>query len=150
MPLRIRRSLRLAPGVKLNLSKSGVSVSVGRPGATVNFSKRGVYGTAGLPGTGISIRERLDSPTQGGHRSRHRESDAEPYYATLPAESSAEPAPAHPKPARVLALLAAWAATAGLRYIAGGSSEWVRTDDWFTWASTMYAIAVVWTLLKRR
>ena len=61
MPLRFRRSLRLLPGVKLNLSKTGTSVSLGGRGATVNISKRGVYGSVGLPGTGLSFRERLDT-----------------------------------------------------------------------------------------
>lgn len=54
MPLRFRKSFKVAPGVKLNLSKSGISTSVGKRGATVNFSKRGTRATVGLPGTGLS------------------------------------------------------------------------------------------------
>jgi len=69
MPLRFRRSLRLLPGVRLNISKTGTSVSVGGRGATANFSKRGVYGTVGLPGTGISVRERLDARSPARRRS---------------------------------------------------------------------------------
>lgn len=42
------------PGVRLNLSKSGVSTSIGRRGATVNVSKRGVRSTLSVPGTGLS------------------------------------------------------------------------------------------------
>lgn len=68
MPLRFRRALRLFPGVKLNISKSGTSVSVGGRGVTVNFSKRGVYGTVGIPGTGLSARERLDTPGSAATR----------------------------------------------------------------------------------
>jgi hypothetical protein len=57
---RFRRSLRLAPGVRLNIGKRGVtSVSVGKRGATVNFGKRGVTGTASLRGTGLSYRHRF-------------------------------------------------------------------------------------------
>jgi len=41
-------------GVRLNIGKTGFSLSVGKPGATVNLSKRGVRTTVGLPGTGIS------------------------------------------------------------------------------------------------
>ena len=59
MGFRFQRSLRLAPGLRLNLSKSGVSASLGRPGATVNIGRRGVQGSAGLPGTGLSYRQRV-------------------------------------------------------------------------------------------
>jgi Protein of unknown function (DUF4236) len=38
--LRFRRSIKLFPGVKINLSKTGVSTSIGRPGATVNLRAR--------------------------------------------------------------------------------------------------------------
>ena len=54
MGLRYRKRIKVAPGVHLNLSKSGVSTSVGKPGATVNFSGRGTKVTTGIPGTGIS------------------------------------------------------------------------------------------------
>jgi hypothetical protein len=40
--------------VRLNVGKTGFSLSVGKPGATVNLSKRGVRTTVGIPGTGIS------------------------------------------------------------------------------------------------
>jgi hypothetical protein len=54
MPVRIRKTFTLFPGVKVNLSKGGMSISVGRQGFTLNFSKRGVRQTTGLPGSGIS------------------------------------------------------------------------------------------------
>lgn len=54
MALRIRKSIKIAPGVKINLSKSGISTSLGGKGATVNLSKRGTRITTGIPGTGIS------------------------------------------------------------------------------------------------
>lgn len=54
MALRIRKSIKIAPGVKINLSKSGISTSLGVKGATVNLSKRGTRVTSGIPGTGIS------------------------------------------------------------------------------------------------
>jgi hypothetical protein len=62
---RIRRSIRLAPGVRLNLSKSGVSTSIGPRGATLNVGgKRGPRATVGVPGTGVSYTERLGEPAQ--------------------------------------------------------------------------------------
>lgn len=66
MGFRFRKSIRLLPGVRLNLSKSGVSTSIGRRGATVNLSERGARGTVGLPGTGLSYSQDL---TNSGRRS---------------------------------------------------------------------------------
>jgi hypothetical protein len=68
MGFRFRRSLRLAPGLRLNLSKTGLSATLGRPGASVNVGRRGVRGTVGLPGTGLSYETRLDRgrPSRGG------------------------------------------------------------------------------------
>jgi hypothetical protein len=54
MGFRFRKSFKILPGVKINLSKSGISTSLGGKGATVNLGKRGVRSTVGLPGTGIS------------------------------------------------------------------------------------------------
>jgi Protein of unknown function (DUF4236) len=54
MSLRFRKSVKIIPGVRLNLSKSGTSLSVGRRGFTTNLSKKGAKTTVGLPGTGLS------------------------------------------------------------------------------------------------
>jgi hypothetical protein len=54
MPVRFRKSFTLFPGVKVNLSKGGMSITVGTKGMHLNFSKRGVRQTVGLPGSGIS------------------------------------------------------------------------------------------------
>lgn len=56
---RFRKVIALGKFFRLNLSKTGVSASVGRPGATINIKKDRVDGTVGLPGTGISYKERL-------------------------------------------------------------------------------------------
>ena len=62
MGFRFRKSIKLFPGLRLNLSKSGVSASVGVKGATVNISDRGTRGTVGIPGSGISYSEKLSTP----------------------------------------------------------------------------------------
>lgn len=54
MALRFRKSFKIAPGVRINLSKSGLSTSVGGKGFTANLSKRGTRVTAGIPGSGLS------------------------------------------------------------------------------------------------
>lgn len=54
MPVRFRKSFNIFPGVKANVSKSGVSFTVGKKGYHLNFSNRGVKQTVGLPGWGLS------------------------------------------------------------------------------------------------
>ena len=54
MGFRFRKSVKLMPGVRLNLGKRGASVSVGGKGLTCNISKKGARTTVGLPGTGVS------------------------------------------------------------------------------------------------
>jgi hypothetical protein len=54
MGFRFRRSIRLGKGLRINLSKTGASLSVGRRGATVNFGPKGEKFTVGLPGSGLS------------------------------------------------------------------------------------------------
>ncbi len=53
---RFRKTFSLLPGVRVNLSKTGLSTSVGGNGATLNVGhgKRNV--TLGVPGTGLSYR----------------------------------------------------------------------------------------------
>lgn len=54
MAFRIRKSFKIAPGIRINVSKSGLSTSIGGKGTTVNLSKRGTKVTSSLPGTGLS------------------------------------------------------------------------------------------------
>jgi hypothetical protein len=61
MGFRFRRSVRLTPGLRINPSKMGASLSLDRRGATVNFSDRGTKVTIGLPGSGLSYSEMLHS-----------------------------------------------------------------------------------------
>jgi Protein of unknown function (DUF4236) len=63
MGWRFRKSFKLIPGVRLNLSKSGLSCSVGGAPFTLNVGQRGIYGTASVPGTGISFRQHFGSGT---------------------------------------------------------------------------------------
>lgn len=53
MSFRFFRRIKLLPGVTLNLSKSGPSLSFGPRGAKVTVGPRGTRYTAGLPGTGL-------------------------------------------------------------------------------------------------
>ena len=64
MGLRFHRRFKILPGLSINLSRSGISTSIGRPGATINIGRRGTRGTVGVPGTGISCSEQLSGPTE--------------------------------------------------------------------------------------
>lgn len=57
MGFRFRRSFRVFPGLRLNLSKSGVSTSIGDRGAWFTVGPRGTRATVGLPGSGLSYTE---------------------------------------------------------------------------------------------
>ncbi|HET6402325.1 MAG TPA: DUF4236 domain-containing protein [Candidatus Kapabacteria bacterium] len=65
MGIRFRKYIKILPGVRLNISKSGVSTRIGPKGFSVNVGKRGTYLNAGIPGTGIYEREKLS--TTGDH-----------------------------------------------------------------------------------
>jgi hypothetical protein len=54
MGFRFRRSIRILPGLRLNVGKRGVSTSIGVRGAHVTIGHGKVRETVGLPGTGIS------------------------------------------------------------------------------------------------
>jgi hypothetical protein len=63
MGLRFQRRIRIVPGVRLNLSKSGIGGSVGRNGLRLGLdAKRKRYFSVGLPGTGLSYRTFFGQP----------------------------------------------------------------------------------------
>lgn len=50
---RFYRRMRIFPGLSVNLSKSGPSLTVGMRGAHMTVGSRGLRKTIGIPGTGI-------------------------------------------------------------------------------------------------
>lgn len=67
MGFRFRKTISIIPGVRVNLSKSGVSASVGGKGESVNIGHDGrVRGTVGLPGTGVSYSDTISGGKRGG------------------------------------------------------------------------------------
>jgi len=72
MPFRFFRRTKIAPGVSLNLSKSGASVSLGPRGAKVTVGARGVRKTAGIPGTGMYWTEHSGYDSGSGRRRSRR------------------------------------------------------------------------------
>lgn len=71
MSLRFRRSIKLLPGVRLNVSKSTLGLSLGVPGARVSVNTRGdVYTSTGIPGTGLYNVERSSLKKRTGRRKK--------------------------------------------------------------------------------
>lgn len=68
MSFRFWRRIKIAPGVTLNLSKSGGSLSLGPRGAKFTVGPRGMRGTAGIPGTGLFYTKKLSSKKHRGKR----------------------------------------------------------------------------------
>jgi hypothetical protein len=63
MGFRFQRRIKILPGVRLNLSKSGIGVSVGPRGAHIGITARGQhYTSVGIPGTGLLWREYQHKP----------------------------------------------------------------------------------------
>ena len=58
MSLRIWRRFHVAPGVTVNLSKTGISASVGPRGAHITM-RRTPRATVGVPGPGVFLTERI-------------------------------------------------------------------------------------------
>src|SRR5258708_4768019 len=68
MSWRFRKTFKVLPGVKLNLTPNGLSATLGASPFTVNVGPRGAFGNVSNPGTGIWTRQRLDSPSHAEQR----------------------------------------------------------------------------------
>lgn len=85
MGMRFRKSKTIAPGVKLNLGKSGASVRFGGKGAGVTLNTKGkVTTSAGIPGTGLSYsstKKVFDSDSHNDSANDYAtQQPASPYY----------------------------------------------------------------------
>ena len=66
MGLRFRKSVKIAPGVRLNFSKKSTSVSFGGKGARYTVSSTGrKTASVGIPGTGLSYVETVSGKKKG-------------------------------------------------------------------------------------
>jgi hypothetical protein len=55
--VRFRRRVRIAPGVSLNISKSGLGIAAGPRGLKIGAGPRGTHYSVGAPGTGLHYRK---------------------------------------------------------------------------------------------
>ncbi len=106
MGWRFRKSIKILPGVKVNIGKEGFSsVSIGTRGAHITMGKNGTNLSAGIPGTGLSYTTRLDQPVGQnttecpycGHRMR-KQWDACPKCRQPLIQQTPQPAAAHTAP----------------------------------------------------
>jgi len=79
MSFRFWRRIKIAPGVTLNLSKSGGSLSFGPRGAKLTVGSRGKRATVGLPGTGLFYTSTFPS----GKRTARKERTSRNYAPTI-------------------------------------------------------------------
>lgn len=85
MAWRFRKSIKVIPGVRINLSSRGISTTIGGRGASVNISGRGTYFNASIPGTGLSYREKIGGPASS-HKNGYLPQPAIPQQETWLAE----------------------------------------------------------------
>lgn len=92
MGFRFRQVLRIFPGLRLNLNKSGVSTSIGGRGATLNIGRKGVRGTAGIPGSGLSYSDMIQRSgrTRAAENRRQAEQNDRELASILPTEENEE------------------------------------------------------------
>lgn len=69
MGFRFWRRIKIAPGLTLNLSKSGGSLSFGPRGAKFTVGSRGKRATIGVPGTGLFYTSTLPSDKSSNRKS---------------------------------------------------------------------------------
>jgi hypothetical protein len=60
MSIKFRKRIKIFPGFYLNLSKTGISATIGIRGLNINFCRNGIYLNTGIPGMGLYDRVRLD------------------------------------------------------------------------------------------
>ncbi len=87
MSWRFRQSFKIVPGLRLNLSKSGVSASIGGAPFTVNLGPRGLNGTASIPGTGLSFRQHFGEDSHRGSSGSRTAHPTPDYHAGADTEA---------------------------------------------------------------
>jgi len=70
-----RKRITIAPGVRLNVSKKGVSTTFGMRGASINVGRNGTYLNTGIPGTGIYSRRKIGGGNPNSQNSQLNKSN---------------------------------------------------------------------------
>lgn len=95
MSLRLRRSIKIAPGVKLNFTKTGLGLTAGTRGAHYSVHSSGtVTRSVGLPGSGLYYQDRHSTT----HRTTAPSRSAARRTMPVPTAPAVAPASLVPKP----------------------------------------------------
>lgn len=98
MAMRFRRSIKLAPGIRVNFNKNSVGLTVGPKGAHVSVNSKGQKTeSVGIPGTGLSYVERENSAASRSAVSKPQRS---------PQQSQSQPQQPQPQPQPISAQMA--------------------------------------------
>jgi hypothetical protein len=66
VPIRFHKSFKIFPGIRVNLSKSGIGLSEGVGPVHVSEGPRGTRETVSVPGTGVSFYEQQNRKKKKG------------------------------------------------------------------------------------
>ena len=88
MSIRLWRRFKVAPGIRLNLSKSGLSTSFGTHGMWYTIGPRGQRVTAGLPGSGLFVTEKRPAPRRRSYRPPRSPLDPPTWFSRGPCSRS--------------------------------------------------------------
>lgn len=76
MGVYFRKRIKILPGIHLNVSKTGTSLTLGGRGSSVNVGRKGAYINAGIPGTGIYSRTKISGGRKvSGEEKRKKENE---------------------------------------------------------------------------
>lgn len=83
MGFRFRKSVKIAPGVKVNFGKKSVGLSIGNKGGGISFnSKTGSRARVSIPGTGLSYSSKLGGSKKRRSGSKSRTSTSISHMST--------------------------------------------------------------------
>ena len=72
MGLRFRKTIKIAPGVKLNIGKESAGISIGGKFAGISFnSKSGARVRVSAPGTGLSYSTKIGSTSKNDKKKKN-------------------------------------------------------------------------------
>lgn len=106
MGFRFRKSVKIAPGVRLNIGKKSVGISAGVKGARVSVNSKGrVTKSVGLPGTGLSYTKtsKIVGRSKGTSNAKPKQNEfIASTHATSTTGSSSQQNQSEPQPAHIV------------------------------------------------
>lgn len=90
MGIQFRKSIKIAPGIKINIGKKNTSVSVGPSGAKVTMGTNGTHVSAGIPGTGVYYREKVSKKKKNSNMQVKNNKSWEYQDAGIPLRTNSE------------------------------------------------------------